>query len=505
MPSNNWEIAINRFDGLAPGFWKNSNLTQGNKEHASDLQNVDLIDPNVLTQGPGLATLTNGSQAAAVTTLIKGIMKTSIDGTNSYAVGGNQLYRFTYTTVTNTGGVFPHTIDKATVTGEDGEDVCYFNGYYWYSYNHSGTAGDIGRYDGTSTFDDDYVSTVPTDAVALQGGVPHQMIVGGDNSMYITNGKYVAKLTAANVFVDQALDFPTGCVATGIVFEHNKLYIAVRNTLLTTNYTESSIYEWDAFSSSWSYQIRVPGQIGAIFAKNGVVYLWYRDITAGTYNGMKLACINGNQIRDLATYTGSLPSYNQVIDKDNHIMWVSNSRDGTMTSNAELWMWGSPANDLPVKLFQYADAGFSQAGGLTNVFGNTMIASTWTSSVPTTYYKLAKLSGYDTACTWKSILFDVNGALNTSLMDRIVVLTEPLSTDASLDVIVTSNYGANTITTPTTIAYDATQTTKTRWVVERNGALIETFRIDLNWAAGSVTNPVKVRKIIIAGHYITNQ
>jgi hypothetical protein len=486
MHSNNWEITINRFDGLAPGFWKNTNLTQGNKEHASDLQNVDLIDPNVLTQGPGLVALTNNT---SITTLIKGIQKVSIVGVLVCGVGGNKLYEFSSSSITNT-GVWPHTIDKATVTGEDGEDVCYLNTYLYYSYNHSGGAGDIGRYDGATTFDDDYMSTVPTGATTLVGGVPHQMIVGGDNNIYITNGKYIAKYTAAAVFTDQVLDFPDETVTTSLCFEHNKLYIAARRPNPTTaTYIESSIYEWDCISSSWSYQIRVPGKIGAIFSKNGVVYLFYQDITST--GGFKLACVNGNQIRDLVSYTGSLPEYYQVIDYENHLLWLS---------SGEVWAWGAAANDLPVKLFQYADAGYATAGGITTAFGTPIIAS-YTGST----YQLAKFSGYDVNAYWRSILFDVNSALNTSIMDRIVVITEPLSTGARMDVTVTSNYGANTITTPTSIAYDATQTTKTRWVIERNGAMVDSFRVNLSWANGSATNPVKVRKIIISGHFITNQ
>jgi hypothetical protein len=119
-----WEITIENFEGFVPAFWKTSYPTFGNKGHASDMTNCDMIDQNVLTQGPGLATLTNGTQAEKVTTLIKGILRYSVDGTNAFAVGGTQLYKFTSAAVVSDAN-WPHTIDKATVTGEDGEDVCY--------------------------------------------------------------------------------------------------------------------------------------------------------------------------------------------------------------------------------------------------------------------------------------------------------------------------------------------------------------------------------------------
>jgi hypothetical protein len=49
------------------------------------------------------------------------------------------------------------------------------------------------------------MSTVPTGAAALQSA-PHQMIVGGDDVMYIANGKYIAYLDGTT-FEDQGLDF----------------------------------------------------------------------------------------------------------------------------------------------------------------------------------------------------------------------------------------------------------------------------------------------------------
>jgi len=442
MPDNPWEISINSFDGFVPGFWKNANSTYGNKGHASDMQNVDILDPNVLTQGPGLSTLTAGTQVGAVTTLIKGLQRISIDGTNAYAVGGVKFYKFTASAVTNA-GIWPHSITAASGNA-DGEDVCYYNGKYFYSYNYTG-AGDIGRYDGSSTFDDNYMSDIPTGKTTLVASVPHQMIVGGDDKMYITNGRYIASFDNTT-FSSQALDFPYGSVVVSIAWEHNSIYALVnRPNLTTSSYMESSVYIWDTTSSSWSYEITVPGRGGALFAKNGIIYIWYKDVTST--GGFKLGYVNGNKIDDLANYTGSLPLYYQIIDHENHLLWLS---------SGEVWAWGAASKDLQIKLSQYADAGHATAGGITNVFGTPIVASNVTTS-----YKLAKFSGYDVNATWNTITFDVSSARMTSYIDRIVFLFEQLSTGA--------------------------------------------HRLDLDWSSGSATRPVKVRKILIAGHYITNQ
>ena len=235
---------------------------------------MNLTDPSVLTQGPGLVNLTNGTQAAAVTTLIKGIMKI-VPSSYGYGIGGNKIYRFNSTAVTNSGD-WPHTIDKAVVTSEDGEDICYYNTYIYYSYNHSGTLGDIGRYK-SGSFDDDYMSTVPTDATTLVGSVPHPMVVGGNDILYIGNGRYVASYNySTTTFVNQALDLPADEIITSLVFENNRLYIITRNGGTTaTAYNEGSIYLWDTTSSSWEYQIKLVGRAGGSITKNGIIWIFY--------------------------------------------------------------------------------------------------------------------------------------------------------------------------------------------------------------------------------------
>lgn len=486
MAGTPWKITINSWDGLVPGFWTNS-LAKGNSGQASDLQNVDLTDPNVLTQGPGLANLTNGTEAGAITTLIRGSQKISNDGTNAYAVGGNQFYQFTSAAVTNTGS-FPHTINKAVVTAEDGEDVCEFQGNYYYSYNHSGTAGDIGKFDGTSTFDDDYMSTTPSGATTLFGDVPHQMIAAGNDKMYITNGRYIASWNGTT-FTDQDLDLPTGEVINSITWNHNRIYASSNKPNTTSSVqAQSSIYVWDTTSTSWEYQITVRGKIGALFSRGGIVFCWYQDITST--GGFKLGIVDGTQIQDIAFYTGSLPLYYQVDDHKNHLIWIS---------SGEIWAWGAVSNDLPAKLWQFADAGHATAGGLTNAFGTPMVASFDAS----TAYRFAKFSGYDVTAQWKSILFDVSDGTRKTQIDRVVVFTEPLSTGAKVDTTLTYDYAKSSLALDQ-VAYSATVDT-TRHIIQRNSVQCENFRLDLAWANGSATNPVKIRKIEVTGHFIDNR
>lgn len=485
MADKAWSITIEQFQGFVPSYWTNTLPTVGNANQASAMTNVDLIDPNVLTQGPGLANLTNGTQAAAVTTLMKGMLRVHVTGLSAAAgVGGNKVYKFNATEVTSDAN-FPHTIDKATVTSEDGEDVAYYQGAVFYSYNHSGGAGDVGRWTGASTFDDDYMSTVPTGATTLQGGVPHQMLVGGDDQLYIANGRYVARLNATT-FTDQALDLPTDEVVTSLAWNNNQLYIAAINPYVnSTTQIESSIYFWDTTSPSWSYQIKVYGYIGALYAKNGITYVWYKDATSsGVY---KLGMVNGAAVRELASYTGGLPLYYQVGEDQNYLMW---------NAGGLVWYWGASTSELPTRIFQRADAGYTTSGGITNAYLTPMVATTDGGS----NYRFAKFSGYDTACTWKSLLFNVSDGKSKSFIDRITIFTEPLSTGAALDTTLTYDYAKATLALGQ-IAYSAT-VNRTKFIVTKNKFPVENFRLDLSWANGSATNPVKVRKIVINGSFV---
>ena len=79
--------------------------------------------------------------------------RTAVTSNVAYGVGGAKLQKFSATAVTNA-GIFPHTI---TGTGAiTGEDVAYYKSKLYYSYNDAGAAGDVGRYDLSTTFVDSH-------------------------------------------------------------------------------------------------------------------------------------------------------------------------------------------------------------------------------------------------------------------------------------------------------------------------------------------------------------
>jgi hypothetical protein len=476
-----WNLSISNFlGGFAPAWYKETYPTYGNKNQAGGMTNVDLTNPGYLTQGPGLSDLTLGTQAGAVTTLVNSILDSSVASDVTYGIGGNLLHKLSSTAVIDD-ATWPHTINHPTKDTETGEDVCLYrsNLYYSYNANLSGVAsGDIGKYDLSSTFDDDWGSTTPTGFAALTGDVPHQMVVGND-IMYTANGRYVCTFDGTT-FAPQGLDIPTGAVIESMAYNADRLWIAANIPDLTgTNKTVASIYIWDGTTDTWEAEIKVTGRIGAMYVKNNVIFLWYQDISST--GGYKLAYIGGGSVVDVANYTGGLPSYSQVTQYKDFILWVSDTA---------VWAFGAGDKDMPIRLFHFADAGYSTVGALSSPFGTPMVASTESTS-----YRLAKFADYATACTWKSLIFDVTSSSGLSRVNTLVFNFEQLASGARVDWVIRDNKG--TAVHSDTISYAKLGAATS--AVYQLGKLMENFRIEFDFTNGSTTAPVKMKNVRVYG------
>lgn len=482
--SRPWQININNLSqgGFAPAWYKETYPSFGNKNQLGTMVNIDMTNSGYITQGPGIANLTNGTQAAAVTTLIKGATDYAVTSDTAYGVGGSKVYQFSSTTVTS-GATFPHTIDKVGVTGETGEDVILFQGNLYYSYNYTSVvAGDIGKYDLASTFDDDWGSTVPSGAGVLVGGVPHPMRVGLNDTMAIGNGRYVA-LYDGTTLQTQALDFPTGSVVQALVWNSDRWWIAVNNTSLTgSNKVSSSIYVWDGTTNSWEMEIKLMGSVGGLHVKNGVLFVWYQDITST--GGYKMGYVSGSNINDLANYTGGLPTFYQITDYKDFIIW---------NSNGLIFAYGSGDNSLPVRLFQLADGGYSTIGCVVCPFGTPIIAST-----ESTNYKLAQFSGYDTVSSGKTLMFDITGDddLSPGKIEKIRFNFEKLTSGASMAWSLVNNQGTTIYSDTLSFAKLGATTTK---LYNLNGKVTENFQVVFDYATGSTSATVFLKNIKING------
>lgn len=476
----NWQIQISDFlGGLSPRHYGETYPSYGNKNQAGAMTNIDLTNAGFMTQGPGLSNLTNGTQAGAMTTLIKGATDLAVSSAVAYGVGGNLLQKFSSTTLIDD-ATWPYTINKAVVTGEDGEDVAYYKGALYYSYNHSGSAGDIGRYDLSATFDDDWGSTTPTGAAALQSA-PHPFEVGGNDVLYFGNGVYVGYYDGTT-FEDQGLDLPTNSVVQDIKWINDRLWIlANRPDTSGTNKNSSSLYVWDGVATSWELEVPLTGEGGALHKRNGILFVFYKDISST--GGFKLGYVSGNGVVDLANFTGALPEYYQVTDYLDFIIW---------NANGSIWAYGAGDKNLPVRIFQLADGGHTNVGCVVTPFGTPIIAS-WDAG---TNYRLAKFSGYDVNSSWKSLMFDITGEGRSSKVNTVRINFDALAANARVDWKLLNSQGVTVYSD--IISHTKLGAATSAWY-NLNGKITENFRVEFDFANGNTTNPVKIRAVKLYG------
>jgi hypothetical protein len=497
MADNSWTIIIQNPGGYCPSYFKNSYPSYGNVNQFSAMNNIDLTDPNIWTQGPLMVYLDNGSQASSTSTLIKGMLRLSLSDASTYATGGNKLYRLSSGAVSNTGG-FPYTIDHGSYTGESGEDVVYWRSEIYVPYNHSG-GGDILKLKPNSPdFDVDWGSTYPKNAGSLQNA-PHQVINGGDDDVYITNGPYIARLywgTDGSPYLDTtALDFWQNSQTSSITWNANRILIALNRPNVSGAYAnQSGIYTWNGVSSSWEGDpIEINGRIGALFTKNGITFCWWQE--SGQSNVYNFGYVT-DKTNVIKQFQGTLPLYYQVGEFKGFISWVS---DGLV------YLWGPADSESPTKAFQYVETVHSTSGGIGTPFGELLVASNSGSN-----YAIEKPSTtqYDQDSSFKTIAFNkdssgksLSGPGYKSEIDIIQVEIEPQSEGA---------YCQSTLT------YDKAVKSQSLWTIDAESSsptlrnmghkfpVIEDFRLDFDFMTASPSVPTKFRSIFIKGHFIQN-
>lgn len=484
MPSNQWKIELRApFEGFAPAYWANTYPSYGRKAQSGAMQNLDITNPDFFTQGPGLATLTSGTEAGNCKTLIAHILNKPSSANVTWGTGGKYVYKISATAVSSA-------IEIAGVGAETGKSVVYYNGYVYAFYNDAGAAGEIAKVTASNNaIDPDWGSTVPATGKAALLNADHPSILAGDGNMYFGNGRYVGYYDFANdiLSVDE-LDLYADVNVVDLVWEKNFLFIATNSPNVSGNNTNKGvIYTW-AGAGIVSFQepiIEVDGKIGALIVKNGVVFVFYQELSSTS--SFKIGYVNGDTIQEVGTFSGTLPQFGQVDHYKGLIAFVS---------DALVHVWGATDKDIPIALSQLADGGFTTVGALSNPFGTPMVASNQSTS-----YKLAKFSGYAVNSNNKTLMFDVA----TSVVDSIKVHFEKPGSGARCDIVLRYNRGDSDLslaksgeTGSITNTNDSAKYHKTfEPEVE-----CDDFRLEFDYTNGSTSNPLKIRKIEIKGHLV---
>lgn len=481
MADNRFKIVFSQFYlGYAPAAHVNSLTEIGNHGHASAMQNVNILVPDYITQGPALSDLTNGTQAGAVDELINFIMDTPVSGA-TYGIGPTKLFRITSTTVTSgsaESATWPHTITGAT----DGESVIEFLGNLYYFFNKA-SGGDIGQFNHSGTFDDDWGSTVPTGAAALQSA--RHPVAKKEDLMVFGNGRYLGTYNGTTTtLAPTKLDFGNDAEVVDVVWHSNLWWIAVNYSSTSTDRARSEIYLYDgaAIVATLSDETAVGlYRIGFLYVLNGTVWVTYEDLSdSSTY---ALGYINGRRLEEVATYTGGLPDFGQKTLYRKTILFVAGSL---------VWSVGARFPDLPIQVSQHADGGHATVGAIAAPFGTPMVASTDGAS----NQRVARFSGVDTACTWQSIIVPLSQGGMVGHLESVEVLTNHLGASARVDLDIEWNQQQSSLA-----AVKQVTTAGQRRHFFKLGFPVEDFNIKLDWSNGHATNDARVRQVVVVGRW----
>lgn len=179
-----------------------------------------------------------------------------------------KFYELNYTAVFSltSSATFPHTISHGAHTGVVGQDMIVYKHnvggnpvFSAFTSFYDNTDWDIGRFDMSSTFDDDFMSTVP--ASPLSGtdltdgqGVPHPMCIGADDVLYVGSGRYLHGYDGAEgangTFYPKLVTLPQGFIITSLLKTTQFLLIG---GVYTGSGGVSEIYNGQAFVYPWNY------------------------------------------------------------------------------------------------------------------------------------------------------------------------------------------------------------------------------------------------------------
>jgi len=114
----------------------------------------------------------------------------------------------------------------------------YFNGYLWYW-----TLTKLGNFNLTSTWVDSFGT-----------GTGFRGSCEANNSLLITNGKWIARVDSSNTFSDEEFALPAQFKATCLVNIGDDVLIG---TYISTDVSYCKVFLWDTVSTGWTYEDEV--------------------------------------------------------------------------------------------------------------------------------------------------------------------------------------------------------------------------------------------------------
>ena len=182
----------------------------------------------------------------------------------------------TYFFATSTGNIYKRTqagVYSSIRTNSYGghKGAVYYNGYIYYA-----TDTQLGRFDLTSTWTDNYQ--------LLLAGANHSM-EQFDFILYVCNGNNIASVDDTGVFTSSTLDLPPQYEAVALLQFGDDLLVLGNSDYIT----DSKIFRWTTYSDSWSVSDPIKEPVFAFIDADNYVFVVAVSGRIYQFSGVRLS------------------------------------------------------------------------------------------------------------------------------------------------------------------------------------------------------------------------
>lgn len=351
--------------GYVPQVGSTGSAYRYNFTGAANMSNIDpfSIYPGILFPGPNPTNITGtsgGGSPVPNSVLVDATL--DLGGSDAYCIG-TDLHKLNVVTPSFTAtGAWPHAIDHghANETGALGS-VAMFNvsgsSRLFYSFNDD-TDGDVGMYDLSATFDDDWFST-HAGGTALLKGRAHPLFVASDDRMLIGDyvssaGKVHSYKGSSDTINTNVLNLPVGMEIVGFTEVDYDTWVFATTARGSIMRGRSAAFLWDISRPASYYKTIniLDDEVSAPFRYAGTVGCFTRSRNGGR---CCLQIFEGGEFVPKFFFSGSIPSIGGVEVVNSQVRW---------NSGGAIYSWGPFRNQFEPATHQVTSGSGSSSGFL---------------------------------------------------------------------------------------------------------------------------------------------
>jgi hypothetical protein len=365
----------------------------------------------------------------------------------------------------------------------------------FYFIRNGSTAGDIGMYNLTDTFDDDWGSTIPANAGVLQSSSGYPNIVW-NAKLWFGNGQYVGKLDgtvgANGTLTLQTLDLGLNWRVTSLFPSEGNIGICANRTDI---YGCSAIFFWDGASVSYSYKIDLRcKKIMASGVNSGVILLIMQD----ELDKVSYSLLSGNSISMPKNIAIDISGTKQYLGK------ISNYRIDSFRGKF-LCPLGEDVNNSVPSVISYINLDgtlsipyllSSASGSFSGTANQVSDGKIYASYSNGTDYKLVSISTGNCTANFKDGYTDFGQRVS---LNYIKVYFKSLASGDSATLTLNTNYGtSNSIQMDGGVISYALDGAITSKKFDLGGITCHSVAPVINWTAGGMT----ISKIVLDYNFL---